>query len=32
MLGGTDGEVAITKDALGQEISRDVVTGVAGRA
>ena len=27
VLGGTDGEVAITKDALGQEISRDVVTG-----
>ena len=27
MLGGTDGEVAITKDALGQEIGRDVVTG-----
>lgn len=29
VLGGTDGEVAITKDALGQEISRDVVTGAA---
>jgi len=27
VLGGTDGEVAITKDALGQEIDRDVVTG-----
>ena len=27
VLGGTDGEVAITKDALGQEISRDVVKG-----
>ena len=26
---GTDGEVAITKDALGQEINRDVVTGTA---
>jgi cell division protein FtsI/penicillin-binding protein 2 len=32
VLGGTDGEVAITKDALGQEIGRDVVTGAeAGR-
>ncbi|HET6831116.1 MAG TPA: penicillin-binding protein 2 [Solirubrobacterales bacterium] len=29
VLAGTDGEVAITKDALGQEISRDVVTGAA---
>ena len=29
VLAGTDGEVAITKDALGQEISRDVVTGTA---
>jgi cell division protein FtsI/penicillin-binding protein 2 len=28
-LAGTDGEVAITKDALGQEINRDVVTGAA---
>ena len=27
VLGGTDGQVAITKDALGQEIGRDVVTG-----
>lgn len=27
VLGGTDGEVAITKDALGQEIGRDVLTG-----
>lgn len=27
VLGGTDGEVAITNDALGQEISRDVLTG-----
>jgi cell division protein FtsI (penicillin-binding protein 3) len=27
VLGGTDGQVAITKDALGQEIDRDVVTG-----
>ncbi|MCB0876517.1 MAG: penicillin-binding protein 2 [Solirubrobacterales bacterium] len=29
VLQGTDGEVSITKDALGQEISRDVVTGAA---
>ena len=29
VLAGTDGEVAITKDALGQEINRDVVTGTA---
>ena len=29
VLHGTDGEVAITKDALGQEINRDVVTGTA---
>jgi len=29
VLAGTDGEVAITKDALGQEIKRDVVTGAA---
>ena len=29
VLAGTDGEVAITKDALGQEINRDVVTGSA---
>ena len=29
VLHGTDGEVAITKDALGQEINRDVVTGAA---
>ena len=29
VLAGTDGEVAITKDALGQEINRDVVTGAA---
>lgn len=29
VLAGTDGEVAITKDALGQEIGRDVVTGAA---
>ena len=27
VLGGTDGEVAITKDALGQEIGRDVIQG-----
>ena len=27
VLRGTDGEVAVTKDALGQEIGRDVVTG-----
>lgn len=27
VLAGTDGEVAITKDALGQEIDRDVITG-----
>jgi len=27
VLAGTDGEVAVTKDALGQEIGRDVVTG-----
>lgn len=27
VLRGSDGEVAITKDALGQEISRDVVNG-----
>ncbi len=29
VLTGTDGEVAITKDALGQEIGRDVVVGSA---
>jgi len=29
VLVGTDGEVAVTRDALGQEISRDVVTGAA---
>ncbi len=29
VLRGTDGEVAITKDALGQEINRDVVSGAA---
>ena len=29
VLAGTDGEVAITKDALGQDINRDVVTGTA---
>jgi cell division protein FtsI/penicillin-binding protein 2 len=29
VLSGTDGEVAITKDALGQEIGRDIVTGSA---
>jgi len=27
VLAGTDGEVAVTRDALGQEISRDVVSG-----
>jgi UDP-N-acetylmuramyl-tripeptide synthetase len=27
VLGGTDGQVAVTKDALGQEIGRDVTTG-----
>ncbi|MEO7198417.1 MAG: penicillin-binding protein 2 [Solirubrobacterales bacterium] len=27
VLGGTDGEVSVTRDALGQEIGRDVVTG-----
>jgi cell division protein FtsI/penicillin-binding protein 2 len=27
VLHGTDGEVAVTKDALGQEIGRDTVTG-----
>ena len=29
VLRGTDGEVAVTKDALGQEIGRDVTTGAA---
>lgn len=29
VLDGTDGEVAITSDALGQEIGRDVTTGAA---
>ncbi len=29
VLSGTDGEIAVTKDALGQEIGRDVVRGAA---
>lgn len=29
VLSGTDGEIAITRDALGQEIGRDVLTGAA---
>ncbi|MCB0864483.1 MAG: penicillin-binding protein 2 [Solirubrobacterales bacterium] len=29
VLGGSDGEIAVTRDALGQEIGRDTVTGAA---